>query len=153
MLRPLIAPSGKPRAVPVLRRSKSPISLICALSKAREMAVLHRIKVKVEMELDGRQYVYRTSRGTETHLTEFHDFVREAQMAGLCVYIVSVGVDSAFDAAPRSLLVRTVGKRGAGSFFCIYVYGWLAKRIFSVRLSAPTGRHSSRWRAIRHGVP
>ena len=153
MLKLHIAPLGKPTRDPEACGSKRPISLLDALSKMLETLVLARMVAGAEMRLDGRQYAYRPHRGTETHLTKLHDFVRDAQNQRHPIYIPAVDVDSAFDPAPHGALVTTVEDRNVDPDICRYIHNWLVFRIFSVRLASPKGRFFSNWRPIGRGVP
>ena len=102
MLRVVMVPLDKPHKDPERCRSKRPISLISVLSKLLETVVLRRMIGELESKLDPNQYAHRRERGTEMHLLEFHDFVREARDAGLYTYVSSVDVAADFDNVPHS---------------------------------------------------
>ena len=153
MLKLHIIPLDKAQKGPELCRSKRPISLINAISKALEAAVLPRIMGATECLLDGRQYAYCRQRSTETHLSEVRDFLREALSDDKFVYIAGADVNSAFDNVPHDLLVRTAEDMGISRHICRYMHNWLTRRIFSVRLQTPEGREHSSWRSIGRGLP
>ena len=140
MLKLTIVPLDKPNRDPELCGSKRPISLINVLSKILEAAVLHRLMGDLEVCLEKRQYAYRRQRGTETQLLQFHDFIREELLKGHCVYAASVDIDSAFDTVSHDLLVKTAEDMGVNPYVCRYIYAWLMRRLFSVRLRTPTGQ-------------
>ena len=153
MLKLHIVPLEKPQKDPEECGAKRPISLLNTISKVLESLVLVRMINGADMDLDGRQYAYRPHRGTETHLTEFHDFVREAYNKGERIYVAAVDVDSAFDNVPHNELIRTAMERKVDLHICRYLEAWLKQRIFSIRLTTPTGRFFSNWRSIEKGVP
>ena len=105
------------------------------------------------MELDSRQYTYRSNRGTETHLVEFHDFARGTKIRRGRIYVAAVDVDSAFEYIPHTKLIQTVKNRNVNPLICRFIRNWLTQRIFSVRLTSPAGRCPSNWRPIGKGVP
>ena len=153
MLRLHIVPLEKPQEDPEECGSKRPISLLNTTSKILESLVLTRMINDADMNLDERQYAYRPHRGAETHLIEFHDFVREAYNKGESIYVSAVDVDSAFDNVPHKKLVQTAVERNIAPHICRCIEVWLKRRIFSVRLTSPTGRFYSNWRPIGQGVP
>ena len=97
MLQLHIVPPDKPNKDPEKCKAKRPISLLNTLSKMLEVMVLARMMNAPGRELDGRQYAYRPDRGTEAHLVEFHDYVREAGARKARTYMAAIDVDSAFD--------------------------------------------------------
>ena len=153
MLKLHIVPLDKPQKNPEECGSKRPISLLNILSKALESLVLLRMVNSAGMEIDGRQYAYRSNRGTETHLTEVLNFIQAAKQRNERVYLAAVDVDSAFDSVSHLQLTQTVVDRGVDPHICRYIWTWLTKRLFSVRLSSPTGRHFSSLHPIGRGVP
>ena len=60
-------------------------------------------------------------RGAAAQLLGFYDFVQEAREEGRYVYVASVEIDSAFDAAPREHSLGTEGSPGVGPFVCRYL--------------------------------
>ena len=148
-----IVPLDKPLKNPEHCKSKRPVSLLCVLAKALEVVVLHRMQNSLEQGLDGRQYAYRQGRGTETHLLEFFDFVKETRDKGCYVYVASIDVDSAFDTVPHEQLLKTTEKLGVDPYIRRYLHGWLTGRMFTVRIQTSKGRFFSTWRPIRRGVP
>ena len=153
MLRVVMIPLDKPHRDPEQCRSKRPISLISVLSKALEAVVLHRILGRLEGGLDPGQYAYRRERGTEMHLLEFHDFVRESRGAGNFTYITSVDVAAAFDNVPHRCLINTAGRLGVDPYLCRYMDVWLKRRVFRMRLMTSMGKYHSGWKRISKGVP
>ena len=105
LLRVFVMPLGKPAKPQTLCSSKRPISLIMVLSKSLEAVVLRRISPLVEDRLHGSQYAYRRARGTEMHLLELSDFISERSAEGCLVYLMSLGIEGAFDAVPHHMLV------------------------------------------------
>ena len=130
-----------------------PIFLISVLSKGLETVVLNRLMAMLEPQLIERQYAYRRSRGTEQHLSDFSDFVREMPLANRSVYIASIDVDGAFDTVPHVQLMRTIDEMGVDTYTRRYLATWLAHRRFSVRLATPQGRYYSSWRRLSRGSP
>ena len=153
MLKVIMVPLDKPRRNPEECRSKRPISLIPVLSKIMEGVILHRLMLRWESRLDAHQYAYRRERGTEMHLLELSDFVREARDRGQYVYIAAIDVASAFDNVAHSRLVRTLEDSGVDTYICRFVHNWLGGRIFRLRLATPNGCFFSSWRRIAQGVP
>ena len=148
-----IIPLDKPGRNPERCESKRPISLICALAKALEAAVYHRLVGHFEPLLDKRQYAYRRARGTEMHLLEMHEFALAAGEADEFLYLASIDVDSAFDAVPHSSLIASFEEAGVDSYTCRYLHKWLRTRFFRVRLLSPRGRFYSTYRQISRGLP
>ena len=153
MLQLYIVPLDKPNKDPEECKNKRPISLLNTLSKALEALVLGRMAQEQGMEIDGRQYAYCPDRGTEIHLTEFHDYVREAAAKREHTYVAAIDVDSAFDSVPHNRLLQTVEERNVNGYICQYIHNWLRKRLFAVRLNSSTGRFLSAWKKIGKGVP
>ena len=69
------------------------------------------------------------------------------------VYVFSVDVDGAFDAAPNKKLVETVKDLGAARYICRYLSKWLTNRVFSARLSTRNGRNFCSRQRLRRGLP
>ena len=108
-----LTPLDEPHRDPGPRQPTRPISLLCALAKAREAAVHHRLLAFFEPRLDERQHACRGSRGTETHTPEPYDFLPTAGAEGDFAYLASVAVDSASGPVPHSLLIKTFREVGA----------------------------------------
>ena len=82
-----IAQPDKPSRNPELCKSTRPASLPCVLAKALEVTVLRRMQCNLERGLDCRQHAYRQSRGTETHLVEIFDSMKEARDRGRYFFV------------------------------------------------------------------
>ena len=128
-----IAPLDKPLKYPELCKSKRPVSPLCVLAKALELAVLHRMQGELERGLGARQYAYRQGRGTETHLLEFYDFVKEANDQDWRIYVASIDVDSAFDKVPHDKLPQTTERLGVNPYIRRYLHGWLSGQMSTLR--------------------
>ena len=100
-----IAPVDKPGRNPQLRASERPISLIYVLMEIGEAAINNRFIYAIESTLRPSQYAYSRSRGCEMHLTMLTDFIAEQLLAGQFVYVASLDIDGAFDAASHDSLM------------------------------------------------
>ena len=143
----------KPRKPPELCNSKRPISLISLIAKMLEATVLNRLMEQLELGLDECQYAYRRERGTEHHLLEMSDFVRQMRSQNRFTSITSIDVNGAFDTVPHKSLMRTVESLGVSPHVCRYLAQWLSSRVFRIRLATPGGRFYSSWRSLSQGLP
>ena len=88
--------------------------------------------------LDGRQYLFARNMSMGTHPSEFHYFAPGSKARVRYACVKSVGVESAFDMAPRLLLFLSFGRMSASPY--------------SIR-RLPRGFFRCKSRGISGGVP
>ena len=153
MLQVVMIPLDKVGRDPERCGSKRPISLIPVVSKVLEAVILHRLLSRFESCLEPCQYAYRRERGTEMHLLDLTDFIREARNRGQYAYLASIDVAAAFDNISHSHLLRTMEELAVDTYTCRYVNTWLRNRVFRLRLRTSGGNYMSAWKRITKGVP
>ena len=91
-----------------------PISLINAISKILESAVLTRLTQQVEKTRGEEQFFYRTARCTELHLTDVLTRTTDHLRKDKYVFLANLDIDGAFDKVPHGRLPKTVEEMGGG---------------------------------------
>ena len=153
MLQLLVVPLEKPEKPRSSCAAKRPISLICAVAKLLEVAVLHRILPAIEGQLNPVQFAYRRARGTEMLLAELADFMTEHIAGGWYVYVSSLDLSGAFDTEPHLQLILALEGMGVDRRILQYVECWLRSRKFRVRPRTPMGSFKSKTHSIGRGLP
>ena len=148
-----VAPLDKPRRDPMQRASKMPISLISVAMEILEAVIYNRVARAIAPILHPSQYAFRRSRGRDMHLALLTDFVAEHLQGGRFVYIASLDIDGASDAAPHDGLMASLWETGADAYLVSFIGTWLRGRRFKTRLLAPWGRFFSRARGVSRGLP
>ena len=126
---------------------------MCSVSKILEEVVLHRMLPALEPTLGLRQFAYRQERGTEFHLLELYDFATKAEREGKQVYIASLDIAGAFDTVPHEKLSEALRRKGVEEHLYRYLWNWITKRRFKVRLASPQGNRYSSYCEITRGLP
>ena len=99
-------PLGKRGKNPQECGDERPIALIDASAKILKAIVLNRIQSGLEPQLTPAQYAFRRARGTEMQLIEIYDFGQAGNRGDLQVYLASLDVSGAFDAASHEVLME-----------------------------------------------
>ena len=107
MLQVVMIPLDKAGRDPERCGSKRPISRIPLVSEVLEAAILRRLLGRFESCPEPCQFAYRRERGTEMHLLDLTDFIREARNRGQYSYLASIYVAAAFDDISHDHLLRT----------------------------------------------
>ena len=148
-----LVPLAKLKKGPENCSSKRQVSLHSPMAKILEAVIHNRLFPRFEPWMEPRQYAYRRGRSTEMHLQELMDFAQNTQRMGWPVYLASIDVGGAFGKVPHASPLATFEKSGVGGFYCRYLFNWLVRRRFQIRLNTPNGEYYSKVRSIGRGLP
>ncbi len=145
-----VTPLHKGKSKPANSASSyRPVSILPALSKVLERAVLRQLNEYVDSKMPNVQFGFRPRRSTTAAIVTAHSSWCHAKAAGKVVGIAAYDLSAAFDTLDHAKVIDKLRRMGVGSKERLWFLNYLSGRKQRVlyRDSA------SKYRDVRFGVP
>lgn len=101
------------------------ITLLSVVLKVYERILERRLRMRVEEQLEESQSGFRRGRSTQDHIFTLKQIIEKKLAKNQKVYLGFIDIQKAFDSVPRSLVWRSLQRRGVGvklrrNIECIY---------------------------------